>query len=141
MDLPINFPPGTRFWRLIIDVAADLTTGDFMLLDGSIVTGSKADRLRQQIEREAVEISEETFRDLAPPQWAALSAAITERAKRDPEFDRRLRAAISQDEALLKECERVVRDCLQNDPDPNGRRKAAELLLRIGAKKQNIGQQ
>jgi hypothetical protein len=37
MDLPVNFPPGTRFWRLIIDAVADVTTGEFMLLDGSIV--------------------------------------------------------------------------------------------------------
>jgi hypothetical protein len=67
MDLPINFPPGTRFWQLIIDAVADLNTGQFMLLDGSIIAGDRAEHLRRRIASDGVEISEEVFRKLAWP--------------------------------------------------------------------------
>ena len=33
MDLPVNFPLGTRFWQLIFDAVADLTNGKFTLVD------------------------------------------------------------------------------------------------------------
>jgi hypothetical protein len=67
MDLLINFPPGTRFWQLIIEAVADLTNGEFMRLDGSIVTGDRAEQVRRRIANDGVEISEEMFRKLAWP--------------------------------------------------------------------------
>jgi hypothetical protein len=144
MDLPINFPPGTRFWQLTIDGAADLTNGEFMFLDGSIVSGQRAEQLRQRIAKDGVEISEDTFREMAPPQQAQLlaefNAAVKKRADIDPEFAKHLAAAIIE-QGLLAECERVARDCLQNDPDPHGSHEATKLLLEIIAKRQNVADQ
>src|SRR6266851_5304441 len=149
MDLPVNFPPGTRFWQLTIDAVAalpfavtrslDMTTGEFMLLDGSLVSGERADRLRRQVERDGVEISEETFRQLAPPSLAEQREAIRERAERDPEFAKVLRAALAKEDGILEQCEEVAWDALRNAPDPEDQRKGAELLLKITAKKQNVG--
>lgn len=141
MDLLVNFPPGTRFWRMIIDAAADLTTGDFMLLDGSIVSGRRAKQLCRRIARDGVEISEAEFRQLAPPSLAERSKAIWERAKRDPEYAKSLTAALAKEEGLLEECESVARDAMQNAPGPEDQRQGAKLLLKIIAKKQNMSDQ
>ena len=139
MDLPVNFPPGTRFWQLMIEAVADVTTGQFMLLDGSVVRGHRAERLHRQIERDGVEISEETFRRLAPPSLTERLNAIDERAKRDPKFRKALAAAITDE--LLEQCERVGWDALRTAPDPEDQREGAKLLLKIVAKKQNVAGQ
>lgn len=141
MDLPINFPPGTRFWQLIIDAVADLTTGEFMLLDGSIVAGDSdpTAALRRRIERDGVEISEHAFRELAPPSLAEWLKAISDRAKRDPEFAKALGVALADEDS--KENERIASDALQNAVDPADQREGARLLLKIAAKKQNMPDQ
>jgi hypothetical protein len=148
MDLPDNFPPGTRFWKLILDPVADITAAqckladgspaEFILLDGSVVGGSQAERLRRQVERDGVEISEEAFRQMAPPSQAELRRAIQDRAERDPEYAKALRAALAKEEGLIERCEQVARDALQNAPDPEDRREGGKLLLRILSKKQNV---
>jgi hypothetical protein len=148
MDLLANLPPGTRFWKLILEAVADMraaqctladgSPAEFMLLDGSVVGGSLAEWLRRQVERDGVEISEETFRQMAPPSQAELLRAIQDRAERDPEYAEALRAALTKEEGLLEKCEQVARDVLQNAPDPEDRREGAKLLLRILAKKQNV---
>ena len=153
MDLPVNFPPGTRFWQLIIDAVVafpfatsrpDMTTGEFMLLDGSLVGGDRAKRLRHQIERNGVEISEQAFREMAPPSLSEKVKAISERAERDLEYAKALGAALAQDtteKELLKQCERVGWDCLRKAPDLEDQLAGAKLLLRIAAKKQNVAGQ
>lgn len=140
MDLLVEFPLGTRFWRMIFAAAADLTTGDFMMLDGSIVSGQRAKRLRERIDRDGVEISEAEFRQLALPSWAEKIRAIQERAKRDPEYAKALKAGLSMEEGLLEKDERVARDSM-NAPDTEDRREGAKLLLNILEKKQNIPDQ
>lgn len=145
MDLPINFPPGTRFWQLIIDAVADLTTGEFMLLDGSRVADDRADRLREQIMRDGVEISEAQFRESAPPslsdQLKATREAIDERAKRDPEFAKALAAALAKEPGLFEQCEQMAWDSLRHAESPDDVRESIELLLKIAAKKQNVSEQ
>jgi hypothetical protein len=140
MDLLVNFPPGTRFWRMLIDAAADLTPGHFMMFDGSIVSGRRARQLRRRIALDGVEISEVEFRQLAPPSWAEKSRAIDERAKRDLEYAKALKAGLSMEEGLLEKDERVARDAM-NAPDTEDRREGAKLLLNILEKKQNIPDQ
>jgi hypothetical protein len=147
MDLPINFPPGTRFWQLTIDAVAafpftitrnsDMTTGKFMLLDGSLVGGNRAKRLRRQIERDGVEISEDAFRQMAPPSLDEKIKAIDERAKRDPEYAKALGAALAREPGLIEKCERVAWDLLRNT-DPKWHLEGAKLLLKIESKKQNV---
>jgi hypothetical protein len=139
MDLPVNFPLGTRFWHVTIDAFADLPNGEFMRLDGSIASGHRADRLRRQAERGGVEISEETFRQVAPLSLTERLNAIDERAKRDPKFRKALAAAVTV--LLLEQCERVGWDALRNAPDPEDQRAGADLLLKIMATKQNMGDQ
>jgi hypothetical protein len=140
MDLPLDFPLGTRFWRIIIDAFADVTNGQFMLLDGSIVSGRRAKRLRRRITDDGVEISEAEFRQMAPPSLREQIKAIDERMKRDPHFAKAMKAAAAK-AGLFAECENVARDAMQNAPDPEDRRKGAELLLTILGKKQKITDQ
>ena len=137
MDLPVTFPPGTRFWQLIIDAVADLTAGQFMLLDGSIVDARRAARLRRRIELDGVEISEDAFRQMAPPSLAENIKAIEEHAKRDPEYARALGAAVAREPGLIEKCERVAWDLLRNT-DPKWHHEGAKLLLKIESKKQNV---
>lgn len=137
MDLPVNFPLGTRFWQLVIDAVADLTMGQFMLLDGSIVGGSRAARLRRRIELDGVEISEESFRQMAPPSLAEKIKAIEERAKRDPEYAKALGAALAREPGLIEKCQRVAWDLLRN-ADPKWHLEGAKLLLKIESKKQDV---
>ena len=150
MDLPVNFPPGTRFWQLTLDAVAafpfvvimssDMATGEFMLLDGSLVGGDRAKRLRRQIKRDGVEISEEAFRQMAPPSAAEEIKAIDERAKRDPEFAKALGAGLAKEPGLIEKCERVAWDLLRN-ADPKWHLDGAKLLLKIEEKKQNVAGQ
>jgi hypothetical protein len=107
MDLPLNFPPGTRFWQLIFDAVADLTNGKFTLVD------ALAENL----------------------------SVITERAERDPEFKKAVRAALAKDEVGFKLCEQIAWAVLRNAPDREERREGAKLLLKILAKKQNVAGQ
>ncbi len=137
MDLPANFPPGTRFWQLNVDAVADLMTGEFMLLDSSIATGDHADRLRQRIKEAGVEISQEKFRQIGAPSLAQQLKAMKERAERDPEFAKVLGLLISGND----EVEQMAWDALQNAPDPEDQRGGAKLLLKIIAKKQNVSDQ
>jgi sugar phosphate isomerase/epimerase len=150
MDLPVNFPPGTRFWQLIIDavaafpfaitVSSDMTTGEFMLLDGSLVGGDRAKRLRRQIKRDGLEISERAFRQMAPPSLAEKIKAIEERAKRDLEYAKALGTALAMEPGLIEKCERVALDLLRN-ADQKWHLEGAKLLLKIAAKKQNVAWQ
>jgi hypothetical protein len=125
---------------MIIDAAADLSTGHYMMLDGSIVWGPRAKRLRRRIVRDGVEISETEFRQLAPPSLAQQIKAIAERAKRDPKYAKSLGVALAKEDQILDKCEQVARDSM-NAPDPEDRREGAKLLLNILAKKQNVADQ
>jgi hypothetical protein len=150
-DLPVDFPSGTRFWQLMLDAVADMraaqctlsdgSPAEFILLDGSVVGGPQAEWLRRQVERDGVEISEEAFRQIAPPSNAELLKAIQTRADSDPEFAKALREGLAKEDGLLEKCEQVARDGLENAPDPEDRRESAKLLLRILAKKQNVAWQ
>jgi hypothetical protein len=139
MDLPVNFPPGTKFWQVTIDAFADLTNGEFMLQDGSIVSGQRAERLRKRIARDGVEISEEVFRKLAPPSLHEWAMQIHELAKGDPVLRKAIAALLTEED--FKKCEEVAWDALRNAPDPEDRRGGLQRLLKIVAKKQNVGQQ
>lgn len=138
MDLPINFPPGTRFWKLILDAAALLTNGQFGLLDGLIVEGARAELLRRQIENDGVEVSEEAFRETAPPSLAEQLKEIKERTEGDAAFAEALGAAIAKDDELVKSSQRVLWDALRNAPDPADKLQAMKILLSIAEKKQNV---
>lgn len=142
MDLPLNFPHGSRFWQLFLDALADLSTGEFMLLDGSIVAGNRAERLCRRIEREGVEISEESFREMARSSWLQRCEAIKERAQRDPRYAKALKAAFAAEGGVIEQwCTHLGWDALRNALDPEDQIEGAKLLLKIVATKQNLAWQ
>jgi hypothetical protein len=68
-------------------------------------------------------------------------SVITERAERDTEFKKAVRAALAKDEVGFKLCEQIAWAVLRNAPDREERREGAKLLLKILAKKQNVAGQ
>ena len=65
---------------------------------------------------------------------------ITERAERDPEFKKVLRATPARD-VCLKLCEQIAWAVLRYAEDHEVQREGAKLLLMIMAKKQNVAEQ
>ena len=65
-------------------------------------------------------------------------SVITERAERDPEFKKTLRAALLKDGVGFKLCEQVAWAVLRKAPDHEDQREGAKLLLKIESKKQNV---
>jgi hypothetical protein len=135
--LPDNFPPGTRFWLVSVDIFADDGSGALLRTDGTVVGGTAADALRQLAAGEGVEITEEEFRMFAP-SFVDPELSDVDKITGDPELEKAFLTLISSvaTVAASPRAKQICQNMLRSAPRPNQRRFAARVLLELAAKKQ-----